>query len=129
MGAYERLCGCEADTVTSATFQPPPDGVIDAADLTFLLGDWGANPNSPADIVDGRTFAPPPDGVVDAADLAWLLSTWGTCSDDCEEESLMGGGDPYENTEIGDLLDQLLEEDDDEVIAELLAELLELLTE
>ena len=32
---------CPADTVTSATFAPPADGVVDAADLAFLLGAWG----------------------------------------------------------------------------------------
>ena len=40
-----------------------------------------------------------------------------------------GGGDPFENTEIGDLLDQLLEEDDEETIAALIDQLLELLSE
>ena len=128
MGAYERLCGCEADTVTSGTFAPPPDGVIDSADLAFLLGEWGANPGSPADVVDSRTFAPPPDDVVDAADLAWLLGSWGECTDDCEE-AFGGGGDPFEGTEIGDLLDELLETEDEEEAAALAAELLELLME
>ncbi len=71
---------CPGDTVTSATFSPPPDGQIDAADLAFLLGAWGANPGSPADIVTSATFAPPPDGVVDAADLAFLLGGWGPCN-------------------------------------------------
>jgi hypothetical protein len=33
---------CLADLVSSATFQPPPDGVVDAADLAFLLGSWGS---------------------------------------------------------------------------------------
>jgi hypothetical protein len=27
--------------VTSATFQPPPDGIVNAADLAILLGNWG----------------------------------------------------------------------------------------
>jgi hypothetical protein len=70
---------CPADTVSSATFQPPPDGEVDAADLAFLLGEWGINPGSPADTVTSATFAPPPDGMVDAADLAFLLGEWGTC--------------------------------------------------
>ena len=130
MGAYERLCGCEADTVTSGTFAPPPDGVIDSADLAFLLGEWGANPGSPADVVDSRTFAPPPDDVVDAADLAWLLGSWGTCTEECEEAFGGGGsGGPFEGTEIGDLLDDLLETEDEEEAAALAAQLLELLTE
>jgi hypothetical protein len=64
--------------VTSATFAPPPDGNVDAADLAFLLGAWGPNPGSCADTVTSATFAPPPDGTVDAADLAALLGAWGT---------------------------------------------------
>ena len=82
IGAYEgaaRAPACPGDLVSSATFQPPPDGTVDAADLAFLLGDWGVNPGSPADIVTSATFAPPPDGVVDAADLAFLLGEWGAC--------------------------------------------------
>jgi hypothetical protein len=70
---------CLGDFVSSATFQPPPDGQVDAADLAFLLGEWGANPGSPADMVTSATFQPPPDGVVDAADLAVLLGAWGAC--------------------------------------------------
>jgi hypothetical protein len=66
------------DCVTSATFAPPPDGNIDAADLAFLLGEWGPNAGSCADTVTSATFAPPPDGVVDAADLAFLLGAWGS---------------------------------------------------
>jgi hypothetical protein len=72
---------CPADTVSSATFQPPPDGSVDAADLAYLLGDWGPNPGSLADMVTSATFQPPPDGVVDAADLAYLLGAWGNCSE------------------------------------------------
>jgi Dockerin type I domain len=44
------------------------DGIIDAADLSILLSEWG-NPKSVADI-DG-------DGAVGATDLATLLSNWG----------------------------------------------------
>ena len=33
--------GSPADLVTSATFLPPPDGLVDAADLAVLLGNWG----------------------------------------------------------------------------------------
>ena len=71
---------CPGDMVSSATFQPPPDGDVNAADLAFLLGEWGRNPGSSADIVTSKTFAPPPDGVVDAADLAFLLGDWGSCN-------------------------------------------------
>jgi len=70
---------CIADMVDSVTFQPPGDGVVDGADLGFLLVQWGPNPGSPADIVDNVTFQPPPDGTVDGADLAYLLSAWGPC--------------------------------------------------
>jgi hypothetical protein len=70
--------GCPQDCVTTATFAPPPDGNVDAADLAFLLGEWGAAPGSCADTVTSATFAPPPDGVVDAADLAALLGAWGS---------------------------------------------------
>ena len=70
---------CFADLVDSRTFQPPPDGAVNAADLAFLLGEWGSNPGSPADIVTSATFQPPPDGNVDAADLAFLLGDWGAC--------------------------------------------------
>jgi hypothetical protein len=70
--------GCAPDCVTSATFAPPPDGNVDAADLAFLLGAWGPCPGCCSDTVTSATFAPPPDGVVDAADLAFLLGAWGS---------------------------------------------------
>jgi len=70
---------CCGDTVTNATLQPPPDGIVDGADLAFLIGAWGANPGSPADIVTNATLLPPPDGIVDGADLAVLLGAWGPC--------------------------------------------------
>jgi hypothetical protein len=72
---------CVADIVTSTTFEPPGDGTVDAADLAFLLGEWGvtSGSGSPADFVDSTTFQPPPDGVIDAADLAFLLGAWGAC--------------------------------------------------
>ena len=131
MGPYEKqlfvVTTCDADCVTSGTFAPPPDGTVDAADNAFLLGAWGpCPPPCCPDTVTSITFAPPPDGVVDAADLAILLGAWGDCP-----ESFMGGGSgyPYEGTEIGDLLDQLLEEDDEETIAALIEQLLELLGE
>lgn len=70
---------CLGDVVDSDTFQPPPDGQVDGADLAFLLGAWGRNPGSTADLVDSGTFQPPPDGVVDGADLAFMLGAWGSC--------------------------------------------------
>ncbi len=65
-----------ADFVDGATFSPPGDGVVDAADLAYLLGAWGA---SDADIVNSASFLPPGDHVVDGADLAYLLGAWGGC--------------------------------------------------
>jgi hypothetical protein len=56
-------------------FEPPADGVVDAADLAFLLGEWGANPGSVADIVK-NDFLPPGDGVVNSFDLAVMLGNW-----------------------------------------------------
>jgi hypothetical protein len=70
---------CPGDMVSNQTFQPPPDGMVNGADLAYLLGAWGNNPGSPADIVNSATFQPPPDGVVDGADLATLLGAWGSC--------------------------------------------------
>ena len=70
------LPACDGDLVDSDTFAPPGDGTTDAADLAYLLGEWGDEPSC-ADFVTSRTFAPPPDGVVDAADLAFLLGAWG----------------------------------------------------
>lgn len=33
---------CLADIVNSGTFQPPADGLVDGADLAYLLGAWGS---------------------------------------------------------------------------------------
>jgi len=58
--------GCLADVTE--------DGVVDGADLTALLGFWGAC-SDPADCsadLDG-------DGVIDGADLTALLGEWGSC--------------------------------------------------
>jgi hypothetical protein len=71
---------CAGDSVSNVTFTPPGDGTIDAADLAYLLGQWGPNPGSPADVVSNTTFAPPPDDIVDGADLAYLLGNWGACN-------------------------------------------------
>jgi len=70
---------CPGDVVDSVTLLPPPDGLVDGADLAYLLGEWGRNPGSPADIVTSKTLLPPPDGLVDGADLAVLLGAWGPC--------------------------------------------------
>ena len=46
------------------------DGVVDGADLSTLLGEWG-EPGGPADIDHS--------GLVDGADLASILGYWGPC--------------------------------------------------
>jgi len=71
---------CLGDLVNSATLQPPPDGLVDGADLAFLIGAWGRNASSPADLVTSDTLQAPPDGIVDGADLAVLIGAWGPCS-------------------------------------------------
>jgi hypothetical protein len=64
---------------TDGSLGPPPpdanpadlngDGVVNAADLTILLGAWGpATPGEAADINQ--------DGEVNAADLTILLGAW-----------------------------------------------------
>lgn len=47
------------------------NGAVDAADLSVILGAWGATGSSAADL-DGS-------GLVDGADLAALLGAWGDC--------------------------------------------------
>lgn len=47
------------------------DGFIDAADLSVLLGAWGACSGCTADLTG--------DGAIDAADLSVLLGAWGPC--------------------------------------------------
>jgi len=69
---------CPADLVSSITFAPPPDGVVDGADLAYVLSGW-VHQYACADVVTNTTFAPPADGMVDGAELAVLLSTWGEC--------------------------------------------------
>ena len=56
-------------TICQADFND--DGLIDGADLTTLLGDWGSK-DSDADLTG--------DNLVDGADLAELLGYWGPCS-------------------------------------------------
>lgn len=73
-------CGCLGDLDGS--------GVVDAADLARLLGQWGGNGD--ADF-DGS-------GTVDAADLAVLLGAWGPCvsvpsNDDCIDAEPIGVGE------------------------------------
>ena len=49
------------------------DGQVDGADLTMLLGGWGACPDEgPCIDLDGN-------GIVNGADLTILLAAWGAC--------------------------------------------------
>lgn len=74
-----RASGIDSFTITNTDFETAPipcpadlannDGVVSAADLAALLGDWGGD--GPADI-DG-------DGAVGSSDLAALLGAWGPC--------------------------------------------------
>jgi hypothetical protein len=60
-----------APAACATSFDLYPDGHVNAADITELLGAWGPCPQRgccDADL-DG-------DGVVDAADLALLLGAW-----------------------------------------------------
>jgi len=75
-GSYEFTC--LGDIVNTDTALPPPDGIVDGADLAVLIGDWSAysppcGSDCISDIVDSISLQPPPDGVVDGADLAVLL--------------------------------------------------------
>ena len=51
------------------------DGIVNAADLSILLADWGQTGGKggflPADLDQ--------DGIVNAADLSILLASWGEC--------------------------------------------------
>ncbi|MFM7052587.1 MAG: hypothetical protein ACKOYN_10725, partial [Planctomycetota bacterium] len=55
--------GCRADLANS-------DGLVNAADLTVLLGQWGTGGSADLDC----------NGTVNAADLTELLNRWGTCN-------------------------------------------------
>ncbi|MBX3354414.1 MAG: hypothetical protein KF724_01800 [Phycisphaeraceae bacterium] len=51
------------------------DGMIDAMDLTEILGRWGASDSKGCNTADVNG-----DGIVDGNDLAAVLGTWGPCS-------------------------------------------------
>jgi len=140
-GAYELPCflqeGCIGDCVDSA-FNEPGDGYIGGADLAVLLGDWGPCSSPCCSDSVGSEFLPPPDGEVGGADLAVLLGAWGPCPCDdpyAESMMMMGGGEsdyatglgPFDNTDIGDLLEALMDTVDEEESTTLIEELLELL--
>jgi hypothetical protein len=74
---FKPAAGAATATVTIPVPSAPPsligdlndDGVVDAADLTILLGAWGTDGQpAGADLND--------DGAVDAADLTLLLGAW-----------------------------------------------------
>lgn len=71
---WDGLCAIGARTLCRdicCTADFNGDGVVDGADLGFLLGYWGADYLNPADL-DG-------DCDVDGADLGILLGQWGLC--------------------------------------------------
>ena len=84
-GAPQGACNCTADLNS--------DSVVNAADLSILLGAWAGSGS--ADL-NGS-------GVVDAADLAIVLGQWGPCqaptNDACADAivltSLSGDDNPY----------------------------------
>ncbi len=61
VGAFAPACPSDLDG----------DGAVSAADLSVLLGAWGAARGVPADLDQS--------GTVDSADLAILLGAWGAC--------------------------------------------------
>lgn len=70
------------------------DGVIDGADLAFMLGLWGMQNPLIGDLTD--------DGIVDGADLAALLGRWGETllETDCWATVLQIDPDPMVITEV-----------------------------
>lgn len=50
------------------------DGLVDGADLTIILGEWG-----PCDVPDDCPGDLTGDGLVDGADLTIVLGEWGPC--------------------------------------------------
>lgn len=74
-GSYQDLGGNTIATECPTVPCPADlngDGMIDAADLGLLIGDWG---------MDGAATDINGDGTVDGGDLAYILSAWGACSD------------------------------------------------
>ena len=57
------ICDCLPDLYA--------DGIVNAADLSILLSQWGGGANSTADL--NR------DGIVGAQDISLLLDGWGVC--------------------------------------------------
>ena len=69
-------CACSSRTSSSeaAFFDATPstdDGIVNAADLSILLSQWGGGANSTADLNH--------DGIVGAQDISLLLDGWGVC--------------------------------------------------
>ena len=84
--------------MTSATFAPPPDGKVDAADLAFLLGAWGTCP----------------------CDDPYAEGLMGGGSGG-EGESDIGSLGPFEGSYLGLLLEELIATGDGDLIADILA--------
>jgi hypothetical protein len=67
MSAPVDMDAAEIDLTSSIVGDLNGDGVVDGADLTILLADWGQP--GPGDLND--------DGTVGGADLTILLANWG----------------------------------------------------
>ncbi|MGA1518268.1 MAG: hypothetical protein ACO396_10900, partial [Phycisphaerales bacterium] len=67
MSAPVDMDAAEIDLTASIVGDLNGDGVVDGADLTILLADWGQS--GPGDLND--------DGTVGGADLTILLANWG----------------------------------------------------
>jgi len=84
LATESRVRGCELDMGAYESKPCPIDlsgnGAVDGADLTLVLGHWGACPLCPEDL-NG-------DGVVNGAELALVTGNWGECPG-CGESSMM----------------------------------------
>jgi predicted carbohydrate-binding protein with CBM5 and CBM33 domain len=54
------------------------NGVVNGADLTQLLGNWGGS--GAGDLDD--------DGIISGSDLTILLGSWGSCGPDCDNDGI-----------------------------------------
>ena len=54
------------------------NGVVNGADLTLLLGNWGNEGVGDLDL----------DGVVSGSDLTMILGAWGSCGPDCDGDGI-----------------------------------------
>jgi len=97
-----------ADKVTSATVQPPPDGVVDGADLAYLMGSWGL--------------------CCDFSEGGESLMMGGSSESESDESESVDLG-PFAGTYLGLLLEELIATSDDELAAVVAEMLLEMMSE